>query len=83
MSKQCPHCACSESQLHKAFCVDEICPFCGQLLVSCGCMPNVLRLTPQEQYAITAYTDVEMEPLKSIKARWRQVLDDKGRIPFT
>jgi hypothetical protein len=46
-------------------------------------MPNVLRLTPQEQYAITAYTDVEMEPLKSIKARWRQVLDDKGRIPFT
>ncbi len=83
MLKICTHCACPEGQLHELFCAEERCPFCGQLLVSCGCMPKVLMLTAQEQYAINAYSDDELEPLKSIKARWRQALNDKGRVPFS
>lgn len=46
-------------------------------------MPKVLMLTAQEQYAIEAYSDDELEPLKSIKERWRQALNSKGRVPFS
>ncbi|MDD5272617.1 MAG: hypothetical protein PHU14_07860 [Methylovulum sp.] len=82
MLEICDGCACSEGELHESFCTQEICPFCGALLASCGCMPKVLKLTPEEQHAVDAYIDDEIEPLKSINERWAQALDEKGRVPF-
>lgn len=78
----CADCACSDGALHEPFCTQEICPFCGTPLVSCDCMSKVLALSPEEQHAVDAYIDDEMEPLKSINERWAAALDKKGRVPF-
>jgi hypothetical protein len=45
-------------------------------------MSKVLALSPEEQHAVDAYIDDEMEPLKSINERWAAALDKKGRVPF-
>lgn len=82
MIKICADCACFDGEFHKSFCTQEICPFCGKHLVSCGCMSQILALSPEEQYAVDAYIDDDVEPLKSINERWAEALKKKGRIPF-
>jgi len=50
--------------------------------MSCGCLPEVLKLNVKERRAIDEYVDDRVEPLKSIMARWKSALNEKGRVPF-
>ena len=82
MPRICDDCGCSEGELHEMFCLRERCPFCGSQLVSCGCISNVLSLSPEEQRALDDYIDDSVEPLKGINERWVKALNRKGRVPF-
>jgi len=67
---------------HEPFCLKERCPFCGGQLVTCGCISTVLNLNAEEQKAVDEYIDDEVEPLRSVMARWKAALNKKGRVPF-
>jgi hypothetical protein len=76
----CRDCGAKEGELHKLFCLREICPFCNGQLSACSCIHSVLRLTPEESKAVEEYIDDFQEPLKSIIQRWQDALSVKGRI---
>jgi hypothetical protein len=78
----CPDCNCEAGSLHEPFCLKERCPFCGNQLVSCGCIKTVLQLSPEEQQVVDAYEDDSEEPLRSIVKRWERALQRKGRVPY-
>jgi hypothetical protein len=82
MNRLCDDCRCEEGHLHDRFCTRERCPFCGNQLLSRGCITLVLHLTPEEQQALDAYEDDSVEPLRSIRERWNRALERKGRVPF-
>jgi ribosomal protein L40E len=50
-------------------------------LSSCGCIHDVLRLTPDEAAAFAEYEDDSVEPLRGVMARWEEALSRKGRVP--
>lgn len=78
----CEDCRAKKGELHEMFCTKERCPFCGEQLVSCGCIHKVLNLTSKESKAVDEYIDDTVEPLKSINIRWITALNKKGRVPF-
>jgi hypothetical protein len=69
-------------ELHEIFCSQEVCPFCGTQLISCGCAVSVLKLTDGERQVYEEYVDDFVEPLLGINKRWVAALEAKGRIPF-
>jgi hypothetical protein len=81
-NRKCDDCETENGQLHDLFCTRERCPFCKGQLASCDCLPEVLKLNEEERRAVDEYVDDEVEPLKSIMARWKSALDKKGRVPF-
>lgn len=82
MQQSCNDCGCTVGALHDMFCTKERCPYCGGQLVTCGCITKVLELSDEEQQALDEYVDDEVEPLRSINARWIKALNRKGRVPF-
>ena len=82
MSKVCDDCGTVEGNLHDSFCTRERCPFCGNQLVSCGCISKVLELDAEEKQALDEYEDDSVEPLAGVIRRWVKALHRKGRIPF-
>lgn len=82
MPNTCDDCGCNKGLLHELFCLRERCPFCGQQLASCGCISEVLQLSPEEQQAVDDYIDDSIEPLLGINQRWVSALHRKGRVPF-
>ena len=82
MERDCPDCGCRPGELHEFFCTKERCPFCGRQLASCGCISDVLGLSPDERRAVEEYQDDSVEPLLSIVERWKETLQAKGRIPW-
>lgn len=78
----CPDCGCAPGELHDFFCTKERCPFCRGQLVSCQCNRAVLDLSEEERTALDEYVDDSVEPLKSVVERWKEVLEEKGRIPW-
>src|SRR5258706_16133772 len=81
-NRKCDDCETENGNLHDLFCTRERCPFCRGQLISCGCLPEVLKLNEEERRAVDEYIDDEVEPLKSIMARWKSALNQKGRVPF-
>src|SRR6266436_4679064 len=67
----CGDCGVKEGQLHVLRCDMETCPFCGNQLLSCGCIYKKLGITDPHP----RLTDAQRED-------WEKLLDDKGRIPF-
>lgn len=82
MPRTCADCGCIEGRLHELFCTKERCPFCGNQLVSCGCISRVLNLSPEEKKVVEEYVDDSVEPLKGINEKWATALNNKGRVPF-
>jgi len=83
MNYRCPECSRVEGELHESFCLKERCPFCGGQLVSCPCIFEVLKLTPEETRVVEDYVDDSVEPLMGINERWEKSLNKKGRIPVS
>src|SRR6185503_8396742 len=81
-NRTCDDCDVEDGNLHELFCTRERCPFCGGQLISCDCLPEVLKLDGKERRAVDEYVDDEVEPLKSIMARWKSALNEKGRVRF-
>jgi len=81
-NRECDDCQVEDGDLHELFCTRERCPFCGGQLISCNCLPEVLHLNETERRVVDEYVDDEVEPLKSIMARWKSTLGEKGRVPF-
>ena len=79
----CPDCGCETGALHELYCLKERCPFCGNQLVSCGCIKAVLQLSPEEQRVVDSYEDDSEEPLLGIVRRWEKTLERKGRVPYS
>lgn len=82
VNERCPDCDAAEGELHELFCLEERCPFCGLQLVTCDCIVTELDLDNDERKVVDEYLDDEVDPLKSIMARWKEALDRKKRIPF-
>lgn len=81
-NRKCDDCEADDGDLHELFCTRERCPFCGNQLITCDCLPEVLKLNDEERRAVDEYVDDRVEPLKGIMARWKSALDEKGRVPF-
>ena len=80
--KECSDCGVRDGQLHDLFCTKELCPFCRGQLATCDCLCAVLNLGERERQILEEYIDDSVEPLLSIMNRWKEVLNDKGRVPF-
>lgn len=78
----CPDCGAEEGKLHDLFCLKERCPFCGGQLATCDCVRTVLKLAGEELRAVDEYIDDSVPPLSDIVKRWKQALEQKGRVPF-
>ena len=83
MSYRCPEGLRVEGELHESFCLKEPCPFCGGQLVSCPCIFEVLKLTPEDTRVVEDYVDDSVEPLVGVNERWEKALGKKGRIPVS
>ena len=81
-NRRCDDCEAEDGDLHELFCTRERCPFCKNQLISCDCLPEVLKLNEEERRAVDEYVDDSVEPLKSIMAKWKSALNEKGRVPF-
>jgi hypothetical protein len=68
---KCGECGCSEGQLHELGCFWEVCPFCGEQLVWCNCIYEILDLRDDSD---------ELTPEQ--EERWLEALTKKGRRPF-
>ena len=78
----CGDCGRERGSLHDMFCTKETCPFCFGQLASCRCIHVVLKLSDSESTAVDEYVDDFVDPLKTIIERWKDALNEKGRIPF-
>jgi len=70
----CHDCGAKEGQLHILGCDSESCPFCGNQLISCGCVYEKLGIDAWGVYPY-GLTDAQQEGCAKL-------LTDKGRIPF-
>jgi ankyrin repeat protein len=78
----CDDCGAKDGEFHVLFCTRELCPFCGNQLITCDCIQPVLQLSPEESQAVDEYVDDSKEPLRSVMDRWKSALEEKGRIRF-
>ena len=82
----CHDCGVLEGELHQYGCDMESCPGCGGQLITCDCAYVLLDLYDTEKYGEdTCFLppDTYEHGLdKAQEAKWRQMLESKGRIPW-
>jgi hypothetical protein len=73
----CHDCGCQEGELHQLGCGMEVCPFCGNQLISCACCYGKLRIdvSPGTWAFSNGLTEEQEE-------QWLAMLTEKGRIPY-
>ena len=83
---KCGDCGCLEGELHELGCDQEECPFCGEQLISCDCMYEILGLVDSSKYGPETcflppqtYED-GLTPEQ--EERWTDALNEKGRRPY-
>lgn len=85
-TRTCGDCGVEEGQLHEFGCDMERCPFCGNQLISCNCVYELLKIRDEEKYtAETSFLppDIYSEGITVAQERqWLKLLNDKGRIPW-
>lgn len=81
---RCHDCGALEGELHDFGCDCEICPFCGNQLLSCDCCYEKLGLF-DGKYSETYYLPpaIYRHGLTSeLEKSWLDILNKKGRIPW-
>jgi hypothetical protein len=74
----CTCCGAQEGERHVLGCYGEQCPFCGGRLICCDCYYETLGIDRSEDtWAEERGLTVEQW------AQWEQILQEKGRIPWT
>ena len=77
IEKRCHDCGCIEGEIHELGCDMEICPFCGEQLLSCDCCYEILGIDCSEG----SYT-YENGLTNEQAEQWMRKLEEKGRIPY-
>ena len=77
MNVTCGDCGVNEGDLHQPGCDMELCPFCGDQLLSCQCKYKKLGIDVSAgSWAYShGLTDAQQKD-------WEKLLSDKGRVPF-
>jgi len=77
MNVTCGDCGVNEGDLHQPGCDMELCPFCGDQLLSCQCKYKKLGIdvSPGSWAYSHGLTDAQQKD-------WEKLLSDKGRVPF-
>ena len=85
MERLC-ECGAEEGQLHDFGCHREICPFCeASFAEGCGCQYDLLGLrsrlhSPQREGLSGQVFEGGLSPEQD--ARWKTILEARGRLPF-
>ncbi len=83
---RCGDCGVVEGQYHMLGCDMEMCPFCGNQLITCYCSYEVLGLVDRNKYdRSTGYVPLEVHQhglTLEQEEKWLALLNEKGRIPF-
>ena len=75
--KTCHDCGVNEGRIHELGCDMERCPFCGNQLISCSCIYNILGIDCSEG------TDVYKNGVNEQQwLQWEKRLATKGRVPY-
>lgn len=84
--KYCHDCGVKEGEVHDYGCDNEICPFCGNQLISCRCIYSHLGIIDTSKYNYsTAYLppDIYKNGVTVKQGEiWLTILNGKGRIPY-
>jgi len=73
-------CGVKQGQIHEWGCSQERCPFCGGLLLSCGCVCKHLGLSMPKN--VMECLDVTFGLSQRQLKKWLGILDKKRRVPF-
>ncbi len=85
MNHTCHDCKAEEGQLHKIIdCDTEICPFCGNQLISRNCCYEKLGFNydPSLFYSGLPKKIYENWLPQDLEKKWIKILEKKGRIPY-
>lgn len=85
VKKTCHDCGVEEGQLHQHGCDMEICPFCGNQLISCHCSYTTLGYNydwNKEPYCGLPKDIYENGLPDNLEKIWEKILNKKGRVPY-
>lgn len=77
MSGTCHDCDVKEGQIHQFGCDMERCPFCGNQLITCGCVYKKLNI----DVSVGTWT-YKHGLTKKQRNKWLQIITKKGRVPY-
>lgn len=80
--KECHDCGTLEGYLHQPGCDMERCPFCLNQLISCECVYQYLKICVDPKKPEFNRQVYEHGLSDEHEARWSELLNKKGRIPY-